>query len=118
MLSALVLMLVFSSVHFVRAENDWSKPCFQGVCTYDVSGSATRAAATLRIWGHANALSDITTAAGYEIVQCEPHLTTQVVELVCMHEDPSQVGCDHLDVGGAIGKVVRLPEDVSTSTCW
>lgn len=38
----------------------------------------------------------------------------QDIRLVCASDDTASVGCDHLyQNGGATGKIVRLPENVS-----
>lgn len=114
MILFLILTLLCISLPTL-AHTDPRQPCHGGACSYTYAPSATQAGATLQVWGHTHALGDITPAGGFEIVRCDPGSTTQVVELVCAHEDPAAVGCDHLDIGGALGKVVRLPEDVRLS---
>lgn len=60
-------------------------------------------------WG--SAISDITTAAGWEILGCDQNAMEQDIRLVCTS---SATACDHLySSGGAEGKIVRLPESVS-----
>ena len=60
-------------------------------------------------WG--SAISDITTAAGWEILGCDQNAMEQDIRLVCTS---SAAACDHLySSGGAEGKIVRLPESVS-----
>jgi hypothetical protein len=43
------LALILSATSSVYAVNDWSKPCFQGDCSYDVPASNTSVPASLRI---------------------------------------------------------------------
>ncbi|KAJ2923672.1 hypothetical protein H1R20_g13421, partial [Candolleomyces eurysporus] len=88
--------------------NDWKQPCLDGVCFYDLKESNIGAASgTLKIWGSADSITDITTAAGWEILDCKPDSLSQDIRLVC--SDKSK--CRHLFRKlGAVGKVVRLPE--------
>ncbi|KAG6889555.1 hypothetical protein C0995_016682 [Termitomyces sp. Mi166 len=66
------------------------------------------AAHALNDW---NAISDITVAAGWVIVDCSPDKLAQDIRLVCNSNDTIAAGCSHLDEGsGAEGKIVRLPE--------
>lgn len=99
----------------VVAKNDWSQPCFDGVCEYSLPANAT-ASGSLKIWGSANILSDITPAAGWEIIDCAPGALAQEIRLVCLNNDTSSTGCDHLyQNDGAAGKIVRLPESCGQS---
>ncbi|KAI8969672.1 hypothetical protein BD414DRAFT_428107 [Trametes punicea] len=87
-----------------RAANDWSKPCF-GECNWDItSGSGS---GTVRISGPQAAVSDITPAAGWMMLDCDPNTSNQDIRLVC--EDPDK-GCDHLYQNSAAGTLVRLPQ--------
>jgi hypothetical protein len=45
---ALVLSAA-TNVYAVPANNDWTKPCFQGDCSFDVQASNSSVPATLRI---------------------------------------------------------------------
>ncbi|KAF9526795.1 hypothetical protein CPB83DRAFT_794315 [Crepidotus variabilis] len=103
----------------VTASNDWSKPCFSGVCEYDMigAGNATTSG-TLKIWGPTTAISDVTPAAGWNILNCSPDLLAQDIRLVC--QDGKTEACNHLfsnttTLGNAVGKVVRLPENCGKS---
>ncbi|KAJ7143848.1 hypothetical protein C8R44DRAFT_657477 [Mycena epipterygia] len=107
------LRLAFTFFLFVagRAANDWSTPCFNGQCSYDIPGPS-EVSGTLRIWGAEDAISDITPAAGWTILDCEKGSMAQDVRLVC--HDSS--GCPHLAQNtGAVGKLVRLPESCGQS---
>jgi len=70
---------------------------------------------TLFQWGSQDAISDITPAAGWMILGCAPDVLAQDIRLVCKSNDTSAAGCDHLYQNiGADGKIVRLPENVTT----
>ncbi|KAJ6551968.1 hypothetical protein B0H19DRAFT_1159503 [Mycena capillaripes] len=108
---ALRITFVFSLFVAGRAANDWSSPCFDGHCSYDIPTSS-EVSGTLRIWGAADAISDITPAAGWTILDCEKGAMAQDVRLVC--HDSS--GCPHLAQNtGSVGKLVRLPESCGQS---
>ncbi|KAJ7770745.1 hypothetical protein B0H16DRAFT_219894 [Mycena metata] len=112
-MSRLALSLASTFLLFVasRAANDWSTPCFDGQCSYDIPTSS-EVSGTLRVWGAADALSDITPAAGWTILDCEKGTMAQDVRLVC--HDSS--GCPHLTQNtGSVGKLVRLPESCGQS---
>lgn len=49
MRTSLASAVILSAASCAYALNDWSVPCFQGVCAYDVAGSQTNAAATLKV---------------------------------------------------------------------
>lgn len=66
--------------------------------------------------GSQYSVSDITGAAGWEIINCTTSTTDQDIRLVCTGEDDESVGCDHLYQAGAEGTIVRLPEDVSSKS--
>ncbi|TFK33758.1 hypothetical protein BDQ12DRAFT_614698 [Crucibulum laeve] len=107
--SAFVLVMLVTAV---RAANDWSTPCLSGVCSYDLPASASSASGTLKIWGSADAISDITPAAGWEILGCNPDTLSQDIRLVCKDDETSAADCAHLyQNSGADGKIVRLPEN-------
>ncbi|KAF9494289.1 hypothetical protein BDN71DRAFT_1002679 [Pleurotus eryngii] len=89
------------------ALNDWSKPCFSGRCSYDLHGSVD---GSMTIEGSPDAISDITPAAGWWIIGCDPQAEVQDIRIICIHTDR----CGHLFRNlGAQGKLVRLPEKCS-----
>ncbi|TFK26039.1 hypothetical protein FA15DRAFT_693414 [Coprinopsis marcescibilis] len=89
----------------VYAINDWRKPCISGVCHYELTGKTV---GTMKIWGDSDAITDITGAAGWEILDCQQKAISQEIRLVCANGD---LNCDHLgSTDDAVGKVVRLPE--------
>jgi hypothetical protein len=45
----LATALLASGVSYVRAANDWNKPCFQGDCSYDIPATDNTMPAALRI---------------------------------------------------------------------
>ena len=63
--------------------------------------------------GAPHAITDITEAAGWEIINCHQNKTEQDIQLVCT--TPSGE-CGHLFAnGGAEDKVLRLPDSVIVS---
>ncbi|KAJ3569322.1 hypothetical protein NP233_g5127 [Leucocoprinus birnbaumii] len=146
--SLLPLILLLSSIEFlqVRAANDWSQPCFSGVCSYDLPDTPNGASGTLKIWGANNAIADVTTAAGWEILGCDSQSLAQDIRIVCKNPDSSG-GCsklfdssssgaarraestsaspsssasaasasDSASLQGAVGKIVRLPQNCGKS---
>ncbi|KAH6918104.1 hypothetical protein BKA70DRAFT_1088991 [Coprinopsis sp. MPI-PUGE-AT-0042] len=107
-----ILFYLFSLLGSAFAANDWSKPCLSGVCFYDLPTSDVGASGTLKIWGSPDAITDITTAAGWEIIDCKPDVTTQDIRLVCTGDEK----CEHLYKNiGAEGKIVRLPENCGSN---
>lgn len=90
-------------------KNDWSKPCFDGQCTWDHPTNAG-ASGGMKIWGSSMGLSDITEAAGWMILDCDPNKMDQDIRLVCKSHDTAGAGCDHLSKDmSPEGKIVRLP---------
>jgi hypothetical protein len=60
-----------------------------------------------------HAITDITPAGGWEILDCHPNKTEQEIRLVCT--SPS-AECGHLFAnGGAEDKILRLPDSVIVS---
>ncbi|TFK84342.1 hypothetical protein K466DRAFT_602089 [Polyporus arcularius HHB13444] len=86
-----------------QAANDWSQPCF-GECNWDITNGS--GSGTVRLVGSQTGVSDLTTAAGWTILDCDPNTADQDIRLVC--HDPA-MGCDHLNQNGAEGTLVRLP---------
>ncbi|KAF5381809.1 hypothetical protein D9615_005580 [Tricholomella constricta] len=106
--SAILLVSLATATH---ALNDWSIPCLSGVCSYDIPDAAGSSSGSLKIWGSNDAISDITTAAGWEIIGCSPDKLSQDIRLVCTSDDSKASGCSHLyDNAGPEGKIVRLPQ--------
>lgn len=101
-----------AAISVVTAANDWSQPCHAGVCSYDLPATGGKASGTLKIWGSKNAISDITPAAGWEILGCSSNVLAQEIRLVCNNKDGD---CSHLYQIGAEGKIVRLPENCGKS---
>ena len=59
-------------------------------------------------------LSDITTAAGWDIIECDPYsVGPQDVRLVCTDRSKH---CDQLFEGGEENTIVKLPESVSVTS--
>ncbi|KAJ7775463.1 hypothetical protein B0H16DRAFT_1255627, partial [Mycena metata] len=110
MLSAVFFLAVISTGALAQ-NNDWSKPCTTGECFYDLSES-TGVSGTLRVWGASEAISDITPAAGWTILDCDPTALSQNIRLICTGADSD---CSHLFQGGAVHTLVRLPENCGGS---
>lgn len=49
MKSSTFLLLLFSLFVLVEAKNDWSQPCFNGACSFDVARSNTSMGATFLV---------------------------------------------------------------------
>ncbi|KAJ8519111.1 hypothetical protein ONZ45_g3930 [Pleurotus djamor] len=106
-----VLSFTFLTSSVVFASNDWNKPCFGGQCSYNLRKNG-QVLGTLEISGSADAISDITPAAGWVILGCSPNADVQDIRLVC--QDPST--CGHLfRRNRAAGKIVRLPDNCGKS---
>ncbi|KAJ7719169.1 hypothetical protein B0H14DRAFT_2412305 [Mycena olivaceomarginata] len=114
MLSSLFLIVPLFA--FANAANDWSVPCITGECSYDIPATnGSTASGTMTIWGSQNAITDITTAADWEILDCDPNALAQDIRLVCK-SDAADSNCSHLYQNtGAVNKLVRLPESCGGS---
>lgn len=109
----------------VNAKNNWTQPCFNGSCSYDIANNGTSMGGTFSIVGifliilssqtehaqsgSATSISDITPAAGWDVLNCTTSTNSQTIQLVCTDEAK---GCTHLFQKGAEHTIVRLPEDV------
>ncbi|PIL30026.1 hypothetical protein GSI_07938 [Ganoderma sinense ZZ0214-1] len=87
-----------------QAANDWNKPCF-GSCSWDITTG--KGSGTVQLTGTQSGVSDLTTAAGWTILDCDSKKADQDIRLVC-HDTTK--GCDHVTNDGAAGTVVRLPK--------
>jgi hypothetical protein len=122
---------LLSAASQVYAANDWKVPCWDGKCEYTIARSEKSIPASLKVvrfyhrfsiitdisygmiqWGATTAISDITTAGGWEILGCSPDASTQDIRIVCKNTDETEAGCDHITQNGAVGTLVRLPENV------
>ncbi|KAF8496249.1 hypothetical protein F5888DRAFT_1946660 [Russula emetica] len=106
--AAFYLALVLAAGQRALAVNDWSVPCTQGTCSWDLpaeSGSS----GSVNIWGPVSAISDITPATGWQIMtECDPTSSKQDIQLMCKDNNPD---CNHLFQGnGAVNTIVRLSE--------
>nr|VWP02189.1 Nucleosome assembly protein 1 [Ganoderma boninense] len=91
-----------------QAANDWSKPCF-GSCSWDVTTG--QGSGTVQLTGTQSGISDLTTAAGWTILDCDPNKADQDIRLVC-HDTTK--GCSHVTNDGAAGTIVRLPQSCAS----
>ncbi|KAJ7674019.1 hypothetical protein DFH06DRAFT_963088, partial [Mycena polygramma] len=105
--TTLLFAVLFSGV--LAQNNDWTKPCINGECFYDLPASSG-VSGTMRVWGAPTAISDITSAAGWTILNCDPNALDQDIRLVCTGAESE---CNHLFQGasGATNTLVRLPQN-------
>ena len=61
--------------------------------------------------GTTNAVSDISNAAGWSVVDCVEGAAQQVIKLLCTGHNST---CEHVFQGGANHTIVRVPEEVRT----
>ncbi|KAJ7246984.1 hypothetical protein C8J57DRAFT_1359761 [Mycena rebaudengoi] len=103
-----VLLLAFVSAALAQ-NNDWTKPCDQGECFYDLP-EADGVSGTMRIWGDVTAIADLTKASGWTIMDCDANTMAQDIRIVCTGEAEQ---CDTLFQGptGATDTIVRLPQN-------
>lgn len=59
--------------------------------------------------GSTSAISDLTPAAGWTILECDENTIAQDIRAVCTGEDND---CNHIYLNGAVGTIVRLPDKV------
>ncbi|THU98962.1 hypothetical protein K435DRAFT_828282 [Dendrothele bispora CBS 962.96] len=106
-LSTIALLSLLSSAAY-GFTNDWTQPCFDGQCAYSTDLGSFKVVG----WGSPNAITDITAAAGWEILNCDPNALTQDIRLVCTNSE----GCSHFyQSNGPVGKLVRLPQNCGGS---
>ncbi|KAF8206062.1 hypothetical protein K438DRAFT_2014366 [Mycena galopus ATCC 62051] len=103
MLALRVTLLWIPFLCGALAANNWDVAC-TGECSYDLPDASV--SGTLKISGTSNAVSDITPAGGWTILDCDADAFTQNIRLACRTS-----ACEHLfDGQGAIDTVIRLPE--------
>ncbi|KAJ7114998.1 hypothetical protein C8R44DRAFT_676083 [Mycena epipterygia] len=114
MISSVLVILPF--LVGINAVNDWSVPCVTGQCSYDLPATnGSSSSGTMKIWGSNDAITDITTAADWQILGCNATALSQDIRLVCTNDDPDSQ-CAHLYQNtGAVNKIVRLPENCGAS---
>ncbi|KII83888.1 hypothetical protein PLICRDRAFT_430448 [Plicaturopsis crispa FD-325 SS-3] len=110
-------LLLLSLFAVAARANDWSTPCFNGECSYELpKTNASSPHAVMKITGSPDAITDITEAAGWIILGCDQEALTHDVRIVCQSNDTSSTGCGHLYQNvDVVGKIVRLPEDCGKS---
>jgi hypothetical protein len=105
--STLIALIPFLLPTTTYAANDWSKACTSGSCSWDTGDGIETAWSTIAIEGSDTSISDITNAAGWEILGCDGKSTDpQDIRLVCTNPDKQ---CDSLFKGGAENTLIRLP---------
>ncbi|KAJ7049559.1 hypothetical protein C8F01DRAFT_1238484 [Mycena amicta] len=118
MLSTSAILALLPFIAGIHAINDWTVPCTSGSCSYDLpSTNETVSSGSLKIWGGVDAITDITNAADWEILDCDPTALAQDIRLVCKTDpDDPDSKCAHLYQNiGAVNKIVRLPENCGAS---
>ncbi|KAL0950168.1 hypothetical protein HGRIS_010161 [Hohenbuehelia grisea] len=110
MQNLLSLVLIATSLANAKSANDWGKPCFHGECAYDLAGKEATGHGVLKISGNPRAITDITPAAGWVVLECDSAALAQEIRMVCKSHDATAEGCSNLFAEGAKNKVVRLPE--------
>ncbi|KAJ8473262.1 hypothetical protein ONZ45_g16359 [Pleurotus djamor] len=101
--------IIAATMVAARGANDWSKPCFNGECAYDIP--VVGQSASMKIVGAPHAIADITPSAGWVVLECDQHALSQDIRLVCNSDNEEAAGCNHLFSGdGPVHKFVRMPE--------
>ncbi|KLO17566.1 hypothetical protein SCHPADRAFT_936932 [Schizopora paradoxa] len=104
----LTILLLFALSHQAFGKNDWTKPCHDGICRYDIEEDSTSMGGTIEISGSTSAISDVTPAAGWDILNCTDSTNTQTILLACTDES---LGCNHIFDVDAKDTIIRLPQD-------
>jgi len=125
----LLYLLRVSFLPLALAANDFTTPC-RGSCSYESGdgvntpwntialvsrreGGLLLCALTHLQDGAPEVISDISRAAGWNIIGCDATSTeAQVIRLVCTKPEN---GCDDLFLGGAQNTIVRLPDDCAAA---
>ncbi|KAF8487984.1 hypothetical protein JB92DRAFT_2798848 [Gautieria morchelliformis] len=111
----LTFAFVIAGVIASTRANDWDSPCTSGSCEYNwVEGGNASAVSSMVLVGGHQVLSDITPAAGWQIIGCNPDWASgsHDIRMVCTGTPEQIAHCNHLyDHGGAEETVVRLPEN-------
>ncbi|KLO17548.1 hypothetical protein SCHPADRAFT_158637 [Schizopora paradoxa] len=102
-----LLTVALAFAHRAFATNDWTKACLGGSCSFDVEASRTSMGGSMQISGSQTSISDITPAAGWQILNCTDSTNSQTIRLVCTDES---LGCQHIFQNGAKDTIVRLPQ--------
>ncbi|KAK2462657.1 hypothetical protein APHAL10511_005390 [Amanita phalloides] len=102
------LVIGLFAITTAYAANNWDEPCTSGVCHYDLDPNKGPNSGTVKVWGSHKAISDITPAAGWHILECEEGPVEQMIRMVCISQTAP---CSHLfSHSGPENKIIRLPE--------
>ncbi|KAF9496506.1 hypothetical protein BDN71DRAFT_1357912, partial [Pleurotus eryngii] len=64
-----------------------------------------------------HAITDITPAAGWVVLDCDPHALVKDIRLVCKGDNTEGPGCNHLFNGrDPVDKYVQLPKSCLQSS--
>ncbi|KAJ8482939.1 hypothetical protein ONZ45_g14772 [Pleurotus djamor] len=115
MKSAFGLAILAATLVAGIGHNSWDKPCFNGECAYDLPDHKAQSGTVKLFAKSPYAIADITPAAGWVVLDCDPNALEQEIRLVCKSDDAEGAGCNHFFDGGhgPVDKYVRLPESVS-----
>ncbi|KLO17545.1 hypothetical protein SCHPADRAFT_886874 [Schizopora paradoxa] len=100
-------LFFFALLRWALGKNDWTKACLSGLCTFDTEEGLNTMGGTIEISGSPSAISDITPAAGWDILNCTDSTNNQTIVIVCTDES---LECDHIFQGSAEDTIIRLPE--------
>ncbi|KAJ8454127.1 hypothetical protein ONZ45_g19426 [Pleurotus djamor] len=119
MKSAFALAVLAATLVAGIGHNSWDQPCFGGECAYDLPDHKGQSG-TVKLASFAkspHAIADITPAAGWVVLDCDPNALQQEIRLVCKSDDAEGAGCNHFFDGGhgPVNKYLRLPESCSSS---
>ncbi|KAL0949158.1 hypothetical protein HGRIS_009239 [Hohenbuehelia grisea] len=104
---ASVLLLSALSSSLASTASPWDETCFDGKCTAETE------AYTMSINGPKEIISDVSEAADWIVLGCDPVASKQDIRIVCKAPEASS-GCQNLDsAGGAVNKLVRIPKECS-----
>ncbi|KLO17546.1 hypothetical protein SCHPADRAFT_158603 [Schizopora paradoxa] len=101
------ILAIIALFSVVQGNNDWTKACLDGACSFDIDESPASMGGTIEISGSVLAISDITSAAGWQILNCTDSTNSQTIRLACVDESR---GCEHIFQGGVEDTIIRLPD--------
>ncbi|KAJ6551312.1 hypothetical protein B0H19DRAFT_1263975 [Mycena capillaripes] len=106
------ILVIVPLITGVLSANDWNTPCVDVHSIADLPTTIDGPSGTLKIWGSENAITDITPAADWQILDCNQTELSQNIRLVCMNDDDPSSLCGHLYQNtGPVNKIVRLPQN-------
>ncbi|EJD50572.1 hypothetical protein AURDEDRAFT_112184 [Auricularia subglabra TFB-10046 SS5] len=100
---------------FIKPGDKWGAgaACTSGSCSYLTGDGVKRAFASVRLQGASSLISDLTPAAGWEILGCDPAWESGEAH-VTIRCTTGDAACAALFEGDAADTIVRLPDDCGT----